>query len=67
MRGTRSTCYTAGHNWGKCTCKTEVELEQGFEFEGHTIVDPSVSECGTYFVEPSVYYAEAYKRWRDDE
>ena len=61
--GFRSTCFSKGHNWGECTCKTEVHEDEGFEFQGTNIIDPSVSECGRFFVEPSVYYGEAYINW----
>ena len=29
------------------------------------ITDPSVSECGRFFVNPVDYYGEAYCKWRE--
>ena len=60
----RQTCFTACHEWGKCTCKVEVTPDKGFIFKGVLIVDPSISECGRFFVEPSVYYGDAYLAWK---
>ena len=62
--GLRGICFTANHKWGKCTCKTEVPEEEGFTFEGTTIVDPSISGDGICFVEPTIYYGEAYINWK---
>ena len=63
MIGIQSHCFLKGHKWGECTCNTEVSLEDGFEFEGHTIVDPTISECGCFFVDPIVYYGKAFTTW----
>ncbi len=64
MSKIRSTCFIANHEWGKCTCKTEVSVWDGFEFEGTTIVDPAINVDGTCFVEPTEYYGEAFINWR---
>ena len=63
MKGVRTTCYNANHSWGECTCKTEVSEDKGFEFNGVTIVDPMLSECGLFFVDPVWYYGQAYINW----
>lgn len=33
-----------------------------FLYEGFEIVDPFVSECGRFIVDPNEYYGEAYKK-----
>jgi hypothetical protein len=64
MIGLRNTCFIANHAWGECTCKNEVVEGQGFVFEGTDIVDPTISTCGRFFVEPEIYYGETYINWR---
>jgi len=65
LNGTRSTCFTSNHRWGECDCQTEVPEEEGFTFEGTTIVDPSISVEGMCFVEPTEYYGQAYIEWKN--
>ena len=59
MSSIRQTCYACGGVWSKCTC----EKYEGFEFEGQTITDPSLSECQRFFVDPYLHYREAYTSW----
>jgi hypothetical protein len=63
--GYRGVCFTAGHSWGSCTCKTEVSEDEGFEYKDTNIVDPSLSECGRFFIEPTVYYGQTYIDWKN--
>lgn len=63
--GFRTTCFTANHKWGECTCKTEVSEDKGFVWQGVLIVDPTVSDCGRYFVEPTIFYGQTYKEWKN--
>ena len=35
--------------------------EQGFEWEGIWITDPTMSECGRFEVNPIEYYGEQYE------
>ena len=63
--GYRDVCFTAGHRWGECHCNNEVPEDEGFEFEGVNIIDPSLSANGIDFVDPVVYYGKAYTDWRD--
>lgn len=58
----RTTCYKCEASWGSCHCPDVVE-ELGFEWNGMLIVNPVVSECGRFFVEPELYYGEAYIEW----
>ncbi len=58
--GVRASCYARHHEWGECDCKSEFPEGEGFEFEGMWITDATVSECGRFFVDPYVYYGEAY-------
>ena len=37
--------------------------EQGFEWEGIWITDPTMSECGRFEVNPIEYYGEQYERY----
>ncbi len=37
--------------------------EQGFEWEGIWITDPTMSECGRFEVNPREYYGEQYERY----
>jgi hypothetical protein len=62
----RETCYKCQNHWGKCSCP-EAGEEALFEHGGVAIVDPSVSHCGRFFVDPEVYYGEAYKEWKKGE
>ena len=64
-KGYIGVCFTAGHVWGECTCQTSVPEDEGFEFEGTNITDPCVSECGRFFVDPEIYYGEAYTVWKE--
>lgn len=38
--------------------------EDCFEFQGVWIVDPTVSECMRFKVDPIEYYGEAYINWK---
>lgn len=73
--GHRPTCVVCCGEWGKCTCKIDhpddpdshFEDHEGFTFEGFFITDPRVTECGRFYVDPDVYYGEAYITWRDSQ
>ncbi len=60
--GYRKTCFRCNAKWGECTCPTAKDGE-GFEWNEFYILDPSVSECGRFFVEPSLYYGNAFTEW----
>ncbi len=50
-------CHFCAQEWGNCHCKFDGE----FEFTGTAITDPCVSECGRFFVDPTIYYAPQYQ------
>lgn len=56
----RDTCYACNNEWGKCVCQTSEDDPEKFEFNGVSIVDERVSDCGRFFVEPTLYYGEAF-------
>lgn len=58
--GIRTQCHFCRQLWGKCTCKWN---GSSFEHGGDIITEPNLSECGRFFVNPEVYYGDAYKRW----
>lgn len=58
----RNTCYSCDNVWGQCTC--EIDGEECFEFNGTVITDPTVSECGRFFVDPVVYYGLPFLQWK---
>lgn len=60
----RNTCYKCNNGWGNCHCP-DVKEDQGFEWCGMWIVNPVVSECGRFFVNPEIHYGEAYITWRN--
>jgi hypothetical protein len=61
MPGTLHRCYFCHREHGHCQCVwSDVD---GFDFEDFTITAPNVSECGRFFVDPVVYYGEAFTRW----
>ena len=64
----RRACFQCGNRWGECTCT--IRPRYGFEFEGYTITDPTVSVCGRYYVDPRTYYGAAYEQaqqWLETE
>ena len=61
--GLRSTCHACGASWGDCGC-APVSESQGFDAGGIWVTDPTVSECGRFFVEPAIYYGDAYLDWQ---
>ena len=62
--GYRETCYLCDQVYGRCVCP-DMPARSGFIFEGMLITDPSVDETGRFYVEPEVYYGQAFKDWRD--
>ena len=66
-KGILGKCYLKGHYWGECTCKTEVSEDEGFSFEGTCIVDPMLNENATCFVNPEIYYGDAYRNWKANQ
>lgn len=63
FEGHRETCYFCHNSWGKCTCASpgpENREAPGFLWNEMWINEPNVSECTRYFVDPVVYYGEAY-------
>lgn len=61
VAGYRDTCYFCDSVWGKCKCdKPEPDNEIGFDWHEFWIVDPSLDVTRRYFVDPNVYYGEAY-------
>lgn len=72
-RGVRATCYFCDAAYGSCTCRFHDQTDEvndlatlpGFDWQGATfwITQPNVSVCGRFFVDPTVYYGEAYVTW----
>lgn len=56
-------CFFCHASWGSCHCK-DVGEDEGFEFEGTNIVQPTLDCTGRFFVNPEVFYGEAYIKWR---
>ena len=57
-----SACYFCGGKWGECECKNmTVSEDNGFTFNSTSIIDPRVDESGICFVDPHLYYGDAYK------
>lgn len=61
-----SKCFFCENVWGKCTCQfpgpNDAEAP-GFDFHEFFITNPSLSVCRRYFVNPFVYYGQAYCKW----
>lgn len=65
FEGHRETCYFCDNRWGKCTCAfpdcaVYDPNAPGFEWGCFFITAPNVSECTRFFVDPVVYYGEAF-------
>ncbi len=63
----RATCVFCENVYGACHCHFPESGDpdaDGFEWSGHWIVEPNVSACGRYFVDPVAYYGAAYTAWR---
>jgi len=77
--GIRDTCFHCKAAWGKCTCRfptvvnddgTTVEdasAVPGFDWKDFYITEPNVSVCGRFFVDPFVYYGDAYLAFVKDQ
>ena len=67
MDGHIAKCYFCGNRWGWCACPPlpddEDPIVPGFSWEGFWVTDPTCSPCGRFFVDPTVYYGEAYTQW----
>ena len=67
----RDTCAWCEAAWGSCTCQfpdpkeCDVREVPGFDYQGMWIVQPNVSVCGRFYVDPVRYYGKAYTDWRD--
>lgn len=55
-----NNCCYCSEEYDACECEP---FEEGFEFEGFTILEPNVDVSGDYLVDPEVYYGEAYVEW----
>lgn len=55
-------CFFCRQEWGSCECDFILD-EDGFNFNEFYITRPNVSVCTRFFVDPYVYYGEAYKKW----
>lgn len=70
---TRDTCWFCGGGWGHCTCKfwhdsgeppTEMDSQIGFDFDGEFFITQPNVGCDTiYFVDPVLYYGDAFVAW----
>lgn len=68
----RKTCYGCGGEWGACTCPEADLMDRGldgeapaaFEWNGFAIINPYVSECGRFYVDPVLYYGDAFRAWQ---
>lgn len=62
--GLRSACWFCGGTWGKCACSWPDSVDtDGFDFEGFFISQPNITECNRFFVDPVLYYGDAFVRW----
>ncbi len=72
----RDTCFFCKAVWGKCTCTFPSVMNEdgslveegaskvpGFDWSSFYVTEPNVSVCGRFFVDPFVYYGEAYRAW----
>lgn len=61
--GHREACFFCAQRWGNCTCNfpdSDNVNAAGFEFEEFWITAPNVSVCSRFFIDPVVYFGEAY-------
>ena len=65
MKGIRSTCYRCNQTWGNCQCALASPTK--FIFNHTAIVDEGLDETGMFFVEPSIYYGQAYLNYMGEE
>jgi len=71
--GHMDSCFFCHGVWGKCTCKfpsvtnndgtmvDDVDAVPGFDWKDFYVTEPNVSVCGRFFVDPFVYYGDAYR------
>ena len=63
-QGIRHNCAQCAGFWGECTCgHVDSEGDLGFGYYEFFITNPWVSECGRFFVDPTVYYGLNYTKW----
>lgn len=66
FEGHLEKCYFCDAVWGECICNFPCNVcncdseAPGFDFGGCFIVQPNVTECTRFFVDPTVYYGEAF-------
>ena len=69
----RARCYFCRGLWGACMCDwpnpevSETDEIDGFDHKGFWIVQPNVSTCTRFYVDPEQYYGAAYLAWASDQ
>jgi hypothetical protein len=54
-------CFFCHRIWGACQCP---EVRPGFLWNEYLITEPNLDETSRQFVDPEVYYGEAYLKWK---